>query len=85
MVPLSHPLASLAAPPGKPLNVVLGMEKLQNLTFSLMDKESTQRKVIDPLFTKNGLKLNIFLTTASNRANISMVKNGLNCSILPYY
>lgn len=84
VVPLSHPLASLAAPPGKPLNV-LKMEKLQDLTFSLMDKESTQRKAIDPLFTKNGLKLNIFLTTASNRANISMVKNGLSCSILPYY
>lgn len=84
VVPLSHPLAKLAAPPDKPLNV-MDMEMLQNVTFSLMDKESTQRKVIDPLFSKHGVKLNVFLTTASNRANISMVKNGLCCSILPYY
>jgi len=84
IVPLSHPLARLAAPPGKPLTV-LKAEQLENLTFSLMYKESTQRKIIDSIFARHGLDLNIFLTTASNRANISMVKNGLSCSILPHY
>ncbi|QAT48915.1 LysR family transcriptional regulator [Caproiciproducens sp. NJN-50] len=84
IVPLSHPLSELAAPPGKPLTV-LEVERLKDLTFSLMYKESTQRKVIDSLFVKHGIDLKVFLTTASNRANISMVKNGLSCSILPYY
>ena len=84
IVPLSHPLAGLAAPPGRPLTV-LKAEQLESLTFSLMYKESTQRKVIDSIFSRYGLELNIFLTTASNRANISMVKNGLSCSILPHY
>lgn len=49
IVPWSHPLAKLAAPHGEPLTI-LEADRLKDLTFSLMYKDSTQRKVIDPFF-----------------------------------
>lgn len=84
ITPLEHPLASLAAPSGAPLTV-LEAERLRDLTFCLMYRESTQREIIDQLFERHGIKANIFLETASNRANISMVQKNLSCSIVPYY
>lgn len=84
IAPLSHPLSKLAAPDGAPLTV-LESGMLRELTFCLMYRESTQRDVIDPLFEKNGFKPNLFLETASNRANVSMVRKGLCCSIVPYF
>lgn len=84
ITPRDHPLAALAAPPGEPLTV-LELERLRDLTFCLIYRQSTQREIIDPLFEKAGIKPDIFLETASNRANVTMVENGLSCSIMPYY
>ena len=55
------------------------------MTFCLIYRSSTQREVIDPLFERAGRKPNLFLETASNRANVSMVQKGLSCSIVPAY
>lgn len=82
VTPLDHPLAALAAPPGRPLTVLDGSQ-LEELTFSLIYRQSTQREVIDPLFQRHGIQPNLFLETASNRANLSMVEEGLSCSIVP--
>lgn len=84
ITPRDHPLAALAAPPGEPLTV-LEPERLRELTFCLIYRQSTQREIIDPIFEQAGIKPDIFLETASNRANVTMVENGLSCSILPYY
>ena len=84
ITPQDHPLAALAAPPGEPL-AVLDTEHLRDLTFCLIYRQSTQREIIDPIFERAGIKPDIFLETASNRANVSMVENGLSCSIMPYY
>ena len=75
-------MAARAAPPGEPLTV-LDVSCLRELTFCLIYRQSTQREVIDPLFDAAGCKANLFLETGSNRANISMVRRGLSCSILP--
>ena len=82
ITPPDHPLAARAAPPGEPLTV-LDVSCLRELTFCLIYRQSTQREVIDPLFDAAGCKANLFLETGSNRANISMVRRGLSCSILP--
>lgn len=84
ITPQDHPLAALAAPPGEPLTV-LETKHLQDLTFCLIYRQSTQREIIDPIFERAGIKPDIFLETASNRANVSMVEKGLSCSIMPYY
>lgn len=84
ITPPDHPLARLAAPPGARFATV-DAETLSRLTLCLMYRESTQREVIDALFARLGYKPDIFLETASNRANISMVRKGLSCSIVPYY
>ena len=82
ITPRDHPLAARAAPPGEPLTV-LDLSCLRGLTFCLIYRQSTQREIIDPLFDRAGCKADLFLETASNRANISMVRRGLSCSILP--
>ena len=84
ITPKNHPMARLAAPSGEPLTV-LEYEQLRELTFCLIYRQSTQREIIDPMFQQAGIRPNIFLETASNRANVSMVKNGLSCSIMPYH
>lgn len=84
ITPRDHPMANLAAAPGEPLTV-LEHEHLRELTFCLIYRQSTQRGIIDPIFEQAGIKPDIFLETASNRANVSMVENGLSCSIMPYY
>lgn len=84
ITPRSHPLAALAAPPGAPLTT-LETRQLRELTFCLIYRESTQREIIDPIFERAGFKPDIFLETASNRTNVSMVEKGLSCSIMPYY
>lgn len=84
ITPLDHPLAALAAPPGEPLTV-LDAKHLRELTFCLIYRQSTQREIIDPIFERAGIKPDIFLETASNRANVSMVEKGLSCSIMPHY
>lgn len=84
IAPMDHPLSDLAAPPGQPLTV-LEPERLDGLTLCLMVRDSTQRAIIDPLLDSRGVKPELFLETASNRANVSMVRRGLSCSIVPYY
>lgn len=84
ITPRDHPLAALAAPEGEPLTV-LDPQQLRGLTLCLIYRQSTQREIIDPVLEQAGVKPNIFLETASNRANVSMVERGLSCSILPYY
>lgn len=82
VTPLDHPLAAQAAPPGAPLTVLDGSQ-LGELSFSLIYRESTQREIIDPLFQRRGITPQLFLESASNRANLSMVEEGLSCSIVP--
>lgn len=84
IVPLSHPLAQRAAPGDSPLTV-LPSDCLRDLTLSLIYRQSTQRDVIDPLFQRWGIQPSLFMETGSNRANISMVRKGLCCSIVPHY
>lgn len=84
ITPPDHPLAALAAPPGQELTV-LDASYLRDLTFCLIYRQSTQREIIDDIFEQAGIKPDIFLETASNRANVSMVEKGLSCSIMPYY
>lgn len=84
IVPPSYPQAKLAAPRGKPLKI-LDPELVRDVPFSLMYRESTQREVLDPIFEGWGFAPNLFLETASNRANVSMVERGLSCSIVPYF
>lgn len=82
ITPRDHPLARRAAPPGEPLTV-LELSCLKDLTFCLAYRQSTQREVIDPLFEQARTEVDLFLETDSNRANVSMVRRGLCCSILP--
>jgi DNA-binding transcriptional LysR family regulator len=84
LTPANHPLAKKAAAPGKPLRT-LKMDVLGDLTYCLMYRDSTQRQVIDPMFKRHNMKIDLFLETASNRANVSMVERGLSCSIVPYF
>lgn len=84
ITPLNHPLAKLAAPPGEPFTR-LDISSVKNSTFSLIYRESSQWCVIAPLFKQAGIDPHIFLETASNRANISMVQQGLSCSIVPFH
>ena len=84
ITPRTHPLAEQASPPGEPL-ATIDQEMLHQLRFSLIEPQSTQREVIDPIFARSGVQPDIFLETASNRANISMVRRGMSCSIVPYH
>lgn len=83
ITPRSHPLAARPrrrrAPDGAGHGVPLGPDLLPHLPLL------HQREVIDPLFERAGRKPNLFLETASNRANVSMVQKGLSCSIVPAY
>ena len=63
----------------------LEAERLRDVRFSLIYRQSTQREIIDPIFEAAGIRPNLFLETASNRANVSMVQKGLCCSIVPSY
>lgn len=84
ITPRDHPLSTQAAPGGGPLTQ-LDLPALAGLTLCLIHRGSTQREVIDPLLERAGRKTNLFLETASNRANVSMVQRGLSCSIVPAY
>lgn len=83
-VPKKHPMAEHAALPGEP-PALTHLELFKNDYFVLMFKESTQRALIDPLFDRAGFKPNLILETSSNHTLVSMVENGLSCSILPNY
>lgn len=84
VTPLTHPLAKQAAPNGQPLTV-LEDAALADLVYCLMYKESTQRPIIDAVFKNAAITPDVFLETASNRANLSMVEKGLACSIVPSF
>lgn len=84
ITPKQHELAAYSSP-GSSGTAVISLDKLENVPLSIMYRESTQREVIDDLFRKKGVQPTIFIETASNRANISMVEKGLSCSILPYW
>lgn len=84
ITPLNHPLAEQAAPLGEELTM-LSTRCLRDLRFCLIYPQSTQREVIDLIFSRAGIQPDIFLETASNRANISMVRRGLSCSIVPHH
>ena len=82
IAPQNHPLAKRAAPEGAPLAVVSPLD-LNGIQLCLIDSQSTQREIIDPLMEDFGDKTALLLETASNQANISFVRCGLGCSILP--
>ncbi len=83
-VPKSHALASRANPQGEDL-APIDLSLFKDDTFVCIFQESTQRRLIDPLFESAGFKPNILLETASNKTMISMVEKGLACCIGPEY
>jgi len=81
-VPISHPMAKYAAPPGQPLNV-MDLSHFKNDRFCLMFAGSTQRSIIDPLFQKAGFKPNLFCESTMNRTLNKLVEYNLCCTIMP--
>lgn len=82
-VPLSHPMADLAAEPGTPMTVV-DLGDFRRDVFSLIFKDSTMRKLIDPFFEEAGFHPDIMLETSMNNALVNLVSKGFCCTILPH-
>jgi len=84
IVPLNHPLASLASPKGMPLTV-LDESCLNGLPLALVNHLTTQRKFLDSMFAAHGIDPEVFLETTNNRSNVFMVENSLSSSLVPSY
>lgn len=82
-VPRSHPLAAHANPPGAPF-ATADLADFQNERFVLMFKDSTLRRIIDPLFKEAGFTPNILFETSSNITLRNMVKNRMACSLISH-
>ena len=82
-VPRSNPLAANGAPPGGP-SATADLSKLRSEKFVLMFKDSTLRRVIDPLFKEAGFAPQILFETSSNVTLRNMVKNQLACSLISH-
>lgn len=63
---------------------IVNPEHTRSMVFCFINRQSTQRDVIDPVFSGHGLSPEIFLETDSNRANISLVRQGVCCSVVPH-
>lgn len=81
-IPRSHPLASLAAPPGQPLTYI-SLSLFKNEMFSLLFKGSTMRSIIDQQFLEAGFEPDILFETSMNAVLQKMVAKGLCCAIFP--
>ncbi|WP_101876626.1 LysR family transcriptional regulator [Lachnoclostridium edouardi] len=81
-VPMTHPLAKYASPPGQ-LPPTLSLSQLKGEKFALMFPGSTMRGVIDPLFEAAGFRPDILFETTMNQALCRLVSQGLCCTILP--
>ena len=82
-VPRSNPLAANGAPPGEPF-ATADLSKFRSEKFVLMFKDSTLRRVIDPLFKEAGFAPQILFETSSNVTLRNMVKNQLACSLISH-
>lgn len=82
-VPRSNPLAANGAPPGEPF-ATADLSKFRSEKFVLMFKDSTLRRVIDPLFKEAGFAPQILFETSSNITLRNMVKNQLACSLISH-
>lgn len=82
-VPRSNPLAANVAPPGEPF-ATADLSKFRSEKFVLMFKDSTLRRVIDPLFKEAGFAPQILFETSSNVTLRNMVKNQLACSLISH-
>ena len=81
-IPRSHPLASLAASPGRPLTYI-SLSLFKNEMFSLLFKGSTMRSIIDRQFLEAGFEPDILFETSMNAVLQKMVAKGLCCAIFP--
>lgn len=82
-VPRCHPLAAHANPPGQPF-AQADLSAFKEELFVLMFKDSTLRRVIDPLFKEAGFAPRILLETSSNITLCNMVKNRMACSLISH-
>lgn len=82
-VPRSHPLAAHASPPGQPF-ADADLADFRDEQFVLMFKDSTLRRIIDPLFKEAGFAPNILFETSSNITLRNMVKNRMACSLISH-
>lgn len=82
-VPRSHPLAVHAAPKGEPFATV-SLEAFRDDRFVLMFKDSTLRRVIDPLFKEAGFAPKILFETSSNATLCNMVQKQMACSLISH-
>lgn len=80
-LPLSHPLAHLAAPANEPLNT-LNLKLLKNESFILMSKETRIRSIADYHFLKAGFTPKIMLESSLSSMAYEMVMQGVGPSIL---
>lgn len=80
-LPLSHPLAVHAAPPGEPLTP-LDLRQLKHDAFVLMSKETRIRSIADYHFQKAGFTPKILLESSLSSVAYEMVRQGVGPSIL---
>lgn len=83
-VPISHPLAKKAAPPGQPL-AIADLRDFKDEFFVVMHKDSTFRPLIDAQFKEAGFIPRILFETGSNLTLCNTVKNKLACSMIARY
>lgn len=81
-IPRSHPLAAYANPPYETY-ATIDLSLFKDDAFILMSKDSTLRRVIDPLFHKAGFVPKILFETANNRTLYTMVKTNMGCTLIP--
>lgn len=81
-IPIQHPMAQYAAPPGDPLSTI-SLSHFRDDSFCLMFAGSTQRTIIDPLFTHAGFQPNLFCESTMNRTLSKLVEYNLCCTIMP--
>ncbi|HAE62098.1 MAG TPA: transcriptional regulator [Eubacteriaceae bacterium] len=83
-IPISHPLAKLANPPGKPF-ATLDLKMLKDEPFALMYKESTAFELVESFFKKAGFEPKVLFETSNPTTIVTMIKSHLCCGLIPYY
>ncbi|MCD8084305.1 MAG: LysR substrate-binding domain-containing protein, partial [Clostridiales bacterium] len=84
IVPIGHPLARRAAPPGEP-PALLDLSDLRYEPFVLMDRNSPLRTVCNAIFREAGFEPNILFETNNTAGIVAMVESTLCCGIIPNY
>ncbi|MDR3258772.1 MAG: LysR family transcriptional regulator [Fusobacteriaceae bacterium] len=63
----------------------IDLSTLKNESFVLMNKESTNREIIDQIFEKAGFIPKLLFETKYTSSIVSVVKSSICCGIIPYY